>query len=259
MQRLPQNRRQFLIHTAAASTLTVLPFAAHADGHGADSFPTANGAIEITPVDHASFVMKTPTAVIYVDPVGDASNYEGFPTADLVLITHEHGDHFNLDTLNGIVAENTALVTNPAVFDMLPQDMQAKAMQMANGDDTTFGDIAIEAIPAYNTTEDRLNFHPKGRDNGYVLTVDGSRVYISGDTEDIPEMRALEDIDIAFVCMNLPFTMSAEAAADAVNEFKPANVYPYHYRGRDNGTQDPMAFAEMLADGISAKMGGWYG
>lgn len=254
-----QNRRQFLIHTAAASSLTVLPFAARADGHAADSFPTDNGTIEIAPVDHASFVMTTPNAVIYVDPVGDGSNYDAFPAADLILITHEHGDHFNIDTLNAITGDDTALLTNPGVFEKLTPELQAKASQIGNGEDTMFGDIAIAAIPAYNTTEERLNFHPQGRDNGYVLTIDGARVYISGDTEDIPEMRALENIDIAFVCMNLPFTMSAEAAADAVNEFKPANVYPYHYRGRDNGTQDPMEFAEMLADGIAAKMGGWYG
>jgi L-ascorbate metabolism protein UlaG (beta-lactamase superfamily) len=253
-----QNRRQFLIHTAAASTLTVLPFTARGDGHAADSFPTANGAVEIYPITHASFVMSTPGGVIYVDPVGDAASYTDFPDADLVLITHEHGDHFNQDTLDALVGDTTVLITNPNVYDALPAAMQAKATKIANGEDTMFGDVSVDAIPAYNTTEDRLNFHPAGRDNGYVVTVDGCRVYISGDTEDVPEMRALRDIDIAFVCMNLPFTMDANAAANAVNEFKPANVYPYHYRGRDNGTQDPMAFAELLADGIKAKMGGWY-
>jgi L-ascorbate metabolism protein UlaG (beta-lactamase superfamily) len=253
-----QNRRQFLITTAAASTLTVLPFAARADGHAADIFPTANGAIEIHPVAHASFVMKTPGGVIYVDPVGDAASYANFPAADLVLITHEHGDHFNQDTLDALVGDSTVLIANPNVYEALPAAMQAKATKIANGEDTLFGDVAVEAIAAYNLSEDRLNFHPKGRDNGYVLTIDDARVYISGDTEDVPEMRALKNIDIAFVCMNLPFTMDANAAADAVNEFMPANVYPYHYRGRDNGTQDPMVFAELLADGIKAKMGGWY-
>lgn len=253
-----QNRRQFLITTAAASSMTVMPFMARADGHSADSFPTANGAVEIYPIDHASFVMSTPGGVIYVDPVGDAASYVDFPEADLILITHEHGDHFNQDTLDVLVADNTILITNPNVYAALPAAMQAKATQIANGEDVNFGDVAVEAIPAYNTTEGRLNFHPQGRDNGYLVTVDGCRVYISGDTEDVPEMRALRNIDIAFVCMNLPFTMDANAAADAVNEIKPGAVYPYHYRGRDNGTQDPMAFAELLADGIKAKMGGWY-
>jgi len=253
-----QNRRQFLITTAALGSVTVLPFAARAEGHGPDRFPTENGTIEISPIAHASFVMTVPAGVIYVDPVGAAADYEGFPVPDLVLITHEHGDHFNLDTLNGIVGDSTVLITNPAVYDMLDEGLQSRATPIANGENASFGDVAIDAIPAHNTTEDRMNFHPVGRDNGYVLTVDGSRVYISGDTEDIPEMRALDNIDIAFVCMNLPFTMDVKAAADAVNEFKPKTVYPYHYQGRDDGTQDPEAFAALLADGIAAKMGGWY-
>lgn len=130
---------------------------------------------------------------------------------------------------------------------------------MANGDSTTAGDVAIDAIPAHNTTPERLNFHPQGRDNGYVVTVDGLRVYVSGDTEDIPEMRALENIDVAFVCMNLPFTMDMQAAASAVNEFAPTYVYPYHYRGRDNGTQDPREFAELVAGDTEVKIGNWYG
>jgi L-ascorbate metabolism protein UlaG (beta-lactamase superfamily) len=129
---------------------------------------------------------------------------------------------------------------------------------LANGEETDCNGLQISAIPAYNTTEERLQFHPKGRDNGYVLGFEGFTVYISGDTEDIPEMRALEGIDLAFVCMNLPFTMDVEAAASAVSEFKPTYVYPYHYRGRDNGTQDPAEFAKLLEGEIEAKMGEWY-
>lgn len=254
-----QNRRQFMITTASAGALTVLPFTARAAGHGADIFPSNSGSVEIFPIEHASFVMTSPAGTVYVDPVGDPASYADYPAADLVLITHEHGDHYNLDTLNALVGDTTVLIANPAVFAMLPAEMQAKTTEMANGATATLGDMTIDAIPAYNTTEERLNFHPQGRDNGYVVAVDGLRVYISGDTEDIPEMRALEDIDIAFVCMNLPYTMGAEAAASAVNEFMPANVYPYHYRGQDNGTQDPMDFAAMLADGIVTKTGGWYG
>jgi L-ascorbate metabolism protein UlaG (beta-lactamase superfamily) len=103
-----------------------------------------------------------------------------------------------------------------------------------------------------------MNFHPVGRDNGYVVSVDGLRIYISGDTEDIPEMRALENIDVAFVCMNLPFTMDIDAAASAVAEFAPTYVYPYHYRGRDGGTQDPEAFADLLEGAVNVKFGDWY-
>ena len=252
-------RRHFLTGTAAAAGITMLPYRAFAAAHGGDSFASDTGEITIMPVDHASFVMQTPVGVVYVDPVGDAANYADMPAPDLILITHEHGDHYNQETLAAIMGETTQMITNPAVYEMLPDDMKARASSMANGDAAAADQIMVEAIPAYNTTEDRLNFHPQGRDNGYVVTVDGLRVYISGDTEDIPEMRALENIDIAFVCMNLPFTMSADAAASAVNEFAPTYVYPYHYRGRDNGTQDPAEFAGMLDDGIEAKMGNWYG
>lgn len=136
---------------------------------------------------------------------------------------------------------------------MLTDDQKARATAMANGDTGDILGVGIEAIPAYNISEDRLNFYPKGRDNGYVLDMEGFRLYVSGDTEDTPGMRALEGIDLAFVCMNLPFTMDAEAAASAVSEFAPTYVYPYHYRGRENGTQDPMEFANMLTSETEAK------
>lgn len=254
------SRRHFIQSSAiVAAGVTLLPFAARAGGHSANVFSTGSGDVTINPISHASFVMQSPVGNIYVDPVGDAAAYSDMPPADLVLITHEHGDHYNEETLAGIVGDNTVLITNPAVFEKLSEGMKAKASQVANGESTTFNGMTIDAIAAYNTTEERLNFHPKGRDNGYVLTIDDFRVYISGDTEDIPEMRALENIDLAFVCMNLPFTMDVAAAASAVSEFKPSFVYPYHYRGRDNGTQDPMEFANLLGDAIEVKMGGWYG
>jgi L-ascorbate metabolism protein UlaG (beta-lactamase superfamily) len=251
------DRRTFLASTTAA--VTFLPYAARAAAHAGDTFATASGEISVFPVSHASFVMPTPAEVIYNDPVGEPSAYADFPAADLVLITHEHGDHFNLDTLAAVVGENTKLITNPAVYDKLPAQMQAKATKMANGETGETMGMTIEAIPAHNITEERMNFHPKGRDNGYVLTVDGMRIYISGDTEDVPEMRALKNIDLAFICMNLPFTMDVDAAASAVAEFKPTYVYPYHYRGRDNGTQDPAEFAKAVGDASEVKMGAWYG
>ena len=260
------SRRQFLTHTLAGATLaagatTVLPFAARAMKHGSDVFETKAGKITIHPVSHASFVMETPAGTIYVDPVGAAPVYTEFPDADLVLITHQHGDHFSDETLNGVVRDKTQMITNPAVHGMLADDMKSKAKAIANGEQTTFNGVTIDAIPAHNLTEERMKFHPKGRDNGYVLTFgegdETFRVYISGDTEDVAEMRALENIDLAFVCMNLPFTMDATTAADAVNEFKPAAVYPYHYRGRDGGTQDPAEFAKLV-NGPEVKMGEWY-
>lgn len=253
-------RRTFLATAAASGAITLLPFAARAQAHTGDVFETPAGPITVHPVSHASFVMETPKGTIYVDPVGDVGNYSDFPAADLILVTHEHGDHYNEETLQGVAQDGTQIITNPAVFGMLSEGLKANAREVANDDVAVFANMNIEAIPAYNMTEERLNFHPQGRDNGYVLTFEGFRVYISGDTEDIPEMRALLDIDLAFVCMNLPFTMDANAAASAVSEFAPKFVYPYHYRGRDGGTQDPEAFAKRLGTAeITVMMGDWYG
>jgi len=254
-----QTRRQFLTTTAAtAGTVTILPFAALAAGEEGHVFETSGGAITVHPVAHASFVMETPVGTIYCDPVGEPASYADLPEPDLILITHEHGDHFNAETLAALVGENTRLLTNPAVYSKLPEALMTAAEEIGNGGTTEWNGLPIEAIPAYNLTEDRLNFHPQGRDNGYVLGFDGFRVYISGDTEDIPEMRALQDISLAFVCMNLPFTMDVTQAASAVAEFKPGYVYPYHFRGRDGGTQDPAEFAQLIGDGIEVKMGDWY-
>jgi len=253
------NRRQF-IHTAAAfsGVTLLLPFAARAQAAMSDKFKSNAGDITVHPVAHASFVMETPAGVIYCDPVGEAGQYSGFPKPDLILVTHEHGDHYNAETLAALVEDTTSLITNPAVFAMLPEDLKAKASQLANGESSDWNGMGVEAIPAYNITEDRLDFHPQGRDNGYVLSFDGFRVYISGDTENIPEMKALENIDVAFVCMNLPFTMDITQAADGVNAFKPKYVYPYHFHGRDGGTQDPEEFAKLTGEETEVKIAQWY-
>ena len=256
---MQQNRRTFLVTATAAAGITVLPFAARAAAHSADVFSTAAGDITVHPVEHASIVLQTPQGLIFVDPVGDAAQYTEFGTPDLILITHEHGDHYNAETLAAAMGDATQMITNPAVYGMLPAELQAKASSLANGDSATFQALSIDAIPAYNTTAERADFHPQGRDNGYVLGFEGFRVYISGDTEDTPEMRALENIDLAFVCMNLPFTMDMTAAASAVAEFAPTYVYPYHYRGQDGGTQDPNAFAELVTGETEVKIGNWYG
>ncbi|MBV7380544.1 MBL fold metallo-hydrolase [Maritimibacter dapengensis] len=252
-------RRTFLTGAAAATgAITILPYASMAASHSSNMFQTDGGDISVHPVSHASFVMETPMGVIYVDPVGAAEDYADFPAPDLILVTHEHGDHYSADVLSAIKGE-AHLITNPAVNGMLPEDLAEGAESIGNGETTDWNGLTIDAIPAYNITEGRTDFHPEGRDNGYVLSFEGFRVYVSGDTEDTPEMRALEDIDLAFVCMNLPFTMDAEAAASAVSEFAPTYVYPYHYRGRDDGTQDPEDFAAMLEGDTEVKMGGWYG
>lgn len=256
---MKQTRRHFMAASAAvAGSVVFLPYAARAGSRSSDVFKTTAGDITVHPVDHASFVMETPLGTIYSDPVGDAASYADFPRPDLILVTHQHGDHYNAETLAALIGENTMLIVNPAVYGMLPDPLKAKATQIANGEETTFKALGISAIPAYNTTEGKQKFHPKGRDNGYVLGFDGFRVYISGDTEDIPEMRALEGVDLAFVCMNLPFTMDVKAAASAVAEFKPKYIYPYHFRGRDGGTQDPAEFARLVGEAAEVKMGKWY-
>jgi L-ascorbate metabolism protein UlaG (beta-lactamase superfamily) len=208
-----------------------------------DAYAVEGGEVLIHPVEHASFVMTLPGMVIYNDPVGGPEKYRGLPPPGLILITHEHSDHFDVPTLTGIVGEATRLLTNPSVHDKLPAELKDRATAIGNGETTTANAVTIDAIPAHNLTADRMQYHPVGRDNGYVLTIGGKRFYIAGDTEGVPEMLALEDIDVAFVPMNLPYTMSVEEAAPAVAAFAPAVVYPYHYRGSDIDT-----FARLLAE-----------
>ena len=254
------NRRTLLKGAASAAGVTVLPFPLRADGHSPHEFDTGKGPLKVLPIRHASIVLQTPAGTIYVDPVGDPILYSGLPPADLILVTHHHGDHFNAETLGALIANGNSpkLVTNPEVMGKLPSHLASGATSLANGDGTKAMDVPIDAIPAYNLTADRQKFHPKGRDNGYVFRVGNFKIYVSGDTEDIPEMRGLADVDLAFVCMNLPFTMDATAAASAVAEFKPKYVYPYHFRGRDGGTQDPKEFAALVGDASDVRMGSWY-
>ena len=246
-------RRTFVTTATAIGATTAMPYATLAQSGGGDTYETEAGPVTIHPISHASFVMETPDMVIYNDPVGEASAYADYPTPDLVLISHEHGDHYSPETLRGIVGENTRILTNPAVHDMLPEDLKAQATAIANGESTEIGGMPIEAIPAYNITEGRLQYHPEGRDNGYILTVGGRRIYIAGDTEGIPEMRNLQDIFLAFIPMNLPYTMAPTQAADAVSEFQPSYVYPYHYRD-----SDPEEFASLVEGETEVAMGPWY-
>lgn len=241
---------------AAGATLAGMRHAEAAETLTGDSYETEAGPVTIHPVEHASFVMSTPGLVIYNDPVGGAALYEGLPPPGLILITHEHKDHFDPATLEALVARDTKLVTNPSVYEKLPEELRERATALANGENTKVGEITIDAVPAYNITEDRLKYHPRGRDNGYVLTVGGQRIYIAGDTEDTPEFRAQTDIAIAFVPMNLPYTMDVAQAAAGVAAFAPKVVYPYHY-----GKSDLSVFVKDLeASGAPTKvvLGKWY-
>lgn len=187
--------------------------------------PGAVGEPVFHPVEHASLVITAPEAVIYVDPVGKPAAYKGLPAPDLILITHTHYDHLDTETVAAVRGEKTAIVGPRAAVDQLKS-----GQALANGESLKVKGVAIEAVAAYNTSPERLKFHPKGEGNGYVIAVGGKRIYVSGDTEDVPEMRALRNIDYAFLCMNLPYTITVEQAAAATLEMKPRVVIPYHYR-----------------------------
>ncbi|PHR14642.1 MAG: MBL fold metallo-hydrolase [Aequorivita sp.] len=215
---------------------------------------------KINPVEHASMVLNWDGTIIYVDPVGGEEVYNNYSEADMILVTDIHGDHLDIPTLEAIVTEKTVLFAPKAVFDKLPENLQNKTKILNNGDVTNDFEMKIEAIPMYNLRPEALKFHEKGRGNGYLLERDEKRVYISGDTEDIPEMRNLQNIDIAFICMNLPYTMTVEKAADAVLAFKPKTVYPYHYRGTE-GFSDVEKFKSIVEAGkpdIKVTQLDWY-
>jgi L-ascorbate metabolism protein UlaG (beta-lactamase superfamily) len=197
-----------------------------------DRIATADGDIIVHPVDHASLLLGFGSEVIYVDPVGGAARYEGLPAPTAILVTHAHGDHFDVPTLEAI-AGSAPMLTSQEVFDKLPAALKANATAVANGGSGTLNGIAISAIPAHNVTADRMNYHPVGVGNGYLITLGDKVVYVAGDTEPTPEMLGLTDIAIAFLPMNLPYTMTPEQAAEAINTFKPAIVYPYHYGDSD--------------------------
>ena len=216
-----------------------------------DAIATADGDITVHPVDHASLVLRYGGAVIYVDPVGGAARYEGLPAPTAILITHEHGDHYDAPTLEAI-AGDAPLIVNPAVYDMLPETLKANATAMANGDAGEVVGLPIKAVPAHNTTADRMQYHPEGRDNGYVLTLGDKQVYIAGDTEPTEEMLALTDIAVAFLPMNLPYTMTPDQAVEAINTFKPAVVYPYHYGDSD------LSPLETVGDHTEIRLREWY-
>jgi L-ascorbate metabolism protein UlaG (beta-lactamase superfamily) len=214
-------------------------------------FPTSAGSVKITPLFHASTLIEAGGKVIYLDPAKPA-NLAGQPKADLVLITDIHGDHMDPASLTAISKPGTEILAAPAVVSTV-----TTAKPIANGESKKWQNWTIEAIPAYNLTRGPAPgklFHDKGRGNGYVLTYGGVRFYFSGDTEGVPEMRALKNIDVAFVCMNLPYTMPPEEAADAVKAFHPKVVIPYHYRG-----SDLTIFQKKLeGTGIEVRLIDWY-
>jgi L-ascorbate metabolism protein UlaG (beta-lactamase superfamily) len=235
-------------------------YGTNAQRSAADMITTTMGQLSIQPINHASLILTVKGLTVYADPSGGADKFKGFAAPDAILITDIHGDHFDINTIDAIKTANTVLIVPQVVADKLPDADKAKMVVLHNGDNTTWSGISIAAIPMYNLPESPTAMHTKGRGNGYVLGIGGKNVYLSGDTQGIPEMRALKNIDVAFVCMNLPYTMTVNEAADAVLAFKPKIVYPYHYRGKD-GLSDVNEFKKLVEAGnknIEVRLRNWY-
>src|ERR1700744_253163 len=230
---------------------------AYAQRPDADHEAVKGGELTIQPITHATLVLSYQGKNIYIDPTGSADAFKGLAAPDMILITDIHGDHLSPQTIDVVNTAHAVLVVPQAVADKLPATTdKSKLVILKNGDKTAQLGIAIEAIPMYSLPESPTAAHTKGRGNGYVLTIGGKNIYLSGDTADIPEMRALRNIDIAFVCMNLPYTMDVATAASGVLAFKPKIVYPYHYRGQD--TNQFKALVNAGDPKIDVRLRNWY-
>lgn len=226
----------------------------------ADQIATKNGPLTVQPITHGSVVLTWNGKTIYVDPYGGAEAYAGLAKPDVILITDIHGDHLDPKTLAGLPVGKALMLVPKAVAEKLPAEYKAQVRVLSNGQKLDTLGMSVAAIPMYNLPEAADAPHTKGRGNGYVLGLGGKNVYLSGDTEDIPEMRALKNIDVAFVCMNLPYTMDVNQAAQGVLAFKPGIVYPYHYRGTA-GLSDVESFKKQVNAGnkkIDVRLRNWY-
>jgi L-ascorbate metabolism protein UlaG (beta-lactamase superfamily) len=227
-----------------------------------DTLTTPAGEMTVTPIHHATLLLRVAGKAIYVDPVAQDASYEGLPKADYVFVTDIHGDHMDPGGLAKVKKDDSVVVGPPAVNEKMPV-----GIVMKNGETHDFGTFKVEAVPMYNLTRGPSAgklFHDKGRGNGYVFSfgkagpdsgATASRVYISGDTECTPEMKALKNIDVAFVCMNLPYTMPPTEAATCVNAFKPKILFPFHYRG---SSLDELTAAIKAGSGIEVRKREWY-
>jgi L-ascorbate metabolism protein UlaG (beta-lactamase superfamily) len=224
---------------------------AYSQTYETDVFKTKSGkTVTFHALTHASIRIVYDGKEIQIDPVRKLGNkvidYSAMPKADYIFVTHEHGDHFNQEAIKTLSGEKTRFITNKRCA-----DMYGSGEVMKNGDRMQIADdFTIEAVPAYNTSEGRTQFHPQGRDNGYILTIDGLRIYIAGDTEDIPEMQDIKDIDIAFLPCNLPYTMTPEQLVHATRTVKPKVLFPYHY-GQTDVSGIP---AQLKDEGIDVRI-----
>ena len=232
-------------------TLLGLSSACSQQTYEVDSFTTKNGkTVKIHALVHASMRIEYDGKEVQIDPVtklGEKTiDYAAMPTADYIFVTHEHHDHLDTNAIETLTKDNTQLITNQRCAEML-----GYGTVMANGDMLQLAeDITVEAVPAYNISEGHQQFHPQGRDNGFILTLDGLRIYIAGDTEDIPEMANIHDIDVAFLPCNQPYTMTVDQLVRAAKIFKPSVLFPYHYSQTDvSGIP-----ALLKNDGIDARI-----
>lgn len=206
-----------------------------------DIFDTSQGQLKITFIGHGTLMFTFGEKIIHVDPVGRYADYSQLPKADIILITHEHGDHLDPQAIAALRTDNTDIILTEKCTEKVEG-----GIIMTNGETKTVQGLKIEAVPAYNIVHMRQSgvpFHPKGEGNGYLITFGDKRVYVAGDTENTPEMKELEEIDIAFLPMNLPYTMTPEMVADAARAFRPNILYPYHY-----GNTDTSELVELLKD-----------
>lgn len=221
--------------------LSTFSYTIQAQNFEKDSFDTSKGKLEITFIAHGTLIMEFDGKVIHIDPVANYANYATLPKADLILITHEHGDHLNTEAIELLKKVNTEIVLTP-----ICNEKYKGTAVLKNGESGVFAGLNVEAVPAYNIKHVRAPgkpFHPKGNGNGYLIYLGDKKVYVAGDTENIPEMANLENIDIAFLPMNLPYTMTPEMVANAAKLFKPKVLYPYHF-GETNTTE----LVELLKD-----------
>ncbi|WP_134091343.1 MBL fold metallo-hydrolase [Olivibacter sp. XZL3] len=234
------------------SCFTILLFPVHAQ----DKI----GEISVHPIEHATFMLTWKNKLLLFDPSTDKERLNKLKSPDIIFITDIHGDHFNISSLKNVDISKSTFIVPPVVAEQLPDDLRQKAHILKNGESANIAGVKIEAIPMYNLPESADAYHTKGRGNGYVVSLGGQRVYVSGDTEDIPEMRTLKDIDLAFICMNLPYTMTIKQAAEATLAFKPRIVYPYHYRGQ-HGKSDIASYKQLVNEkdsSIQVIIRDWY-
>lgn len=260
---LPTNNTTSLQHTDSAAPYLDARFYRATQLTGTniisgDHLATTNGDVIIHPLYHASLVLSWNGQTIYNDPDDDAAyeyTYQGLPKADLILVSHSHSDHFSTTKIEALRGTNARIIASQTVYDSLTAAQKTNAIVLNYGNSTNLLGLTIEAVYAFNG-----NHMPLGFGNGYVLTIGGKRIYLSGDTGDAPEIRALTNLDVAFLCMNTPFTMTVNEATNAVRAFRPKVVYPYHYRNQGGATTNAAFFKQRLGTdlGIEVRLRKWY-